>query len=77
MKIMQFEPGDVVYLKSGSVKMTVVSASYATGGTLGESCVTVMWMVYDIKDIRTQSVPHSALILADRRPSRRYDKIEY
>lgn len=45
----QFAPGDVVYLKSGSPKYTVVAAN--------ESRVTLMWSNYDTRKIETADVP--------------------
>lgn len=78
VKVMQFEPGDVVYLKSGSVRMTVVAAYYDKNGQV-EGSVTVMWMVFDTKSINTTNLPHSALVPADtrRRPSDYNDEVGY
>lgn len=75
VKVMQFEPGDVVSLKSGSVRMTVLSVNYADG--VAE--VTVTWMVYETKNVMRSTFPHVALTPAEpRRSSRSFgDEVEF
>jgi hypothetical protein len=50
-----FKPGDLVYLKSGSPKMTVVSAT--------EDYVRVVFCVYGTDKITEQQIPAVALVL--------------
>ena len=53
-----FRPGDVVYLRSGSIKLTVGAS------VTGSSLVTVYWMVYGSGELRFTDVPATILIKA-------------
>lgn len=49
-----FAPGDVVALKSGSSRMTVVAVN--------DDMVTVLWSEYSTRDIHERAFPLVALI---------------
>lgn len=53
-----FKPGDLVYLKSGSPKMTVTRGN--------EETVEVIWSAYGSDKIQTMVVPTVALKAANR-----------
>lgn len=50
-----FEPGDLVYLKSGSAKLTVTHYDPIT------DVVAVAWMYYETQELRTATLPAKAV----------------
>lgn len=63
----RFQAGDVVYLKSGSPRMTVTTV-------VANSAVRVVWVVYNTGELQTADLPHDALRLAEeKRVYSRYD----
>jgi hypothetical protein len=54
----EFEPGDIVYLISGSSKMTVVEVDYLT--------CRVMWNPFGSSEIKTLDLPKIALRLHNK-----------
>lgn len=63
MKDGKFEPGDLVYLKSGSQKMTVLRILGEDDGYYDNTVVTG-WMVYETATMREHEFPSEALELA-------------
>jgi len=57
----EVECGDVVYLKSGSPKMTVVAVREAAGNVLAE--VDVVFCKYEDGEIRRATFPAAALFI--------------
>jgi len=53
----QFVVGTVVYLRSGSPKMTVIKTVY----TNRKSDVTCQWIAYGTTELQTATFPHSAV----------------
>lgn len=63
----RFQIGDVVYLKSGSPRMTVTTV-------IANTSVRVAWVVYNTGELQTADLPHTALRLAEeKRVYSRYD----
>lgn len=56
----QINVGDVVYLASGSPKLTVLSIIASLTEGPGDNLM-VGWFVYDTAEYRTASVPRAAL----------------
>jgi uncharacterized protein YodC (DUF2158 family) len=68
----KFEMGDVVYLKSGSPKMTVTCV-------IANTAVRCVWVVFGTGELKSADLPHDALKLAqEKRVYGRYeDEVPY
>lgn len=80
MKDGQYELGDIVYLKSGSAKLTVVGVHQNEFREVTE--LDLAWMYYETQELRQARLPASAVRSADEsrtaEPSyRNYDRRVY
>lgn len=61
-----FEIGDIVHLKSGSARLTVVGTHLNEFRQVTE--VDLAWMYYETQELRQARLPANALRLAEEKP---------
>lgn len=69
------EPGDLVHLRSGSARLTVVRVHLNNHTNIHE--VDLAWMHYETQELRTARLPVTSLIPASERPTHPRNEVPY